>query len=186
MMKLARKLKRISTAGLSVLALVAWPTGAAAQVPGYLDILSATLEELPPIDPRDAAGRMVRLRIETSAPPICNSGTTFLAYGLLVDSDQDATTGLTGLAYADLGVDASLDVHCEASTSEFVSSAGGTVSVITDTAKGVTVIESVMPITGLPSLQFSWVGFAQENTILVRIPNGPGHGAWATSELWLY
>lgn len=65
-------------------------------VPPHLSILSATIEELPPIDPTNVASRKVRLRLELSGTPTCTSTSSFLAYGFLIDADKNTATGVQG------------------------------------------------------------------------------------------
>ncbi len=155
------------------------------QVPVHLDILSAGVEEVPPIDPENVPGRGVALRIELAGAPTCDASTGFLAYGFLVDSDADPATGTTDVAFEPLGVDARLSAECDPATGEFVSPLG-VVAVTTDAASGSTTIEILTTVGLLPAIKFNWIAFAHENTSFTRLPKEPSYGAWGTHEISLY
>jgi hypothetical protein len=157
--------------------------------PAYLDILSATIEEVPAEwpggDPGDVVNREVRLIIEVDAAPSCTSGSPFLTFGFLVDADRDSTTGTTDPAFGDLGIDARLCADCDPATEAFVSPLGP-VTVTTDPGSGATTIEVITTVGQLPSVDFDWIAIAQEQSTLVRLPALPETGHWTTLERSLY
>jgi hypothetical protein len=161
--------------------LVALAAGGAvsAQVPPHLDILSATIEELPPIDRENVPGRGVALRLVVSGAPPCHAGTGVLAYGFLVDADSDPATGLTGVPFDDLGVEARLTATCDP-VSGFFWSPLGTVTLTPGT--GTTTIEIRTTVERLPSLGFRWVAYAEENATFSRLPQSPEYAYWTTFE----
>jgi hypothetical protein len=155
------------------------------QLPNHLDILSASIEELPPIDAANVADRKIVFRIDVADAPPCAPSTGFLAYGVLIDADKDPTTGATDPAFADLGVDARASAECDPATGVFVSDMGA-VSVTTDIATGATRIEILTTGKLLPSVDFQWIAFAQEGASFTRLPAEPNAGRWAIHERALF
>ena len=156
-------------------------TGASAQPPAHLDIRSAVIVELPPIDSSDVANRRVVLRIEVTGSPTCGAGVGFLAYGFLIDADKNASTGLRGAALENLGVDAEVSARCDPATGHFHSPVG---TVVLGHGSAGTLIEIATTVQFLPSIDFRWIAFAQESSRFFRLPREPGHGAWFIHELW--
>jgi hypothetical protein len=122
------------------------------------------------------------LRITLASTPVCTAATGFLVYGFLIDADRDASTGLTGAPFADLGADARVSARCDPATGAF-SSGVGPVTVTTDPASGDGILEIVTTVGNLPSISFDWIAFAQEGSRFVRLPEEPRHGTWAILEL---
>ncbi|MCU0225359.1 MAG: hypothetical protein MUF27_15115 [Acidobacteria bacterium] len=151
-----------------------------AQVPSHLDILSAAIEELPPIDPASVPGRSVTLRLEVNGTPVCGPGTGFLAYGVLIDTDSDPATGVSLPAFAGLGVEARVSATCDPAASVFVSPVGA-VSLAPGSA-GTTAITIRTTVAQLPALDFRWIAFAQEGSTFSRLPQAPAYSAWTTHE----
>ncbi len=149
-------------------------------IPAHLDILLATIEEQPPVDPSNVAARNVVLRMRLAGPVPSPCGPGFQAYGFLIDSDQNVTTGRPGPAFADLGVDARISASCNPVTGKFVSPLG---PVTVNTAGTVLEIQTTVGI--LPSVDFDWIAFAQDGTRFTRLPD-PGHARWTTFERVLY
>jgi hypothetical protein len=155
------------------------------QIPAHLDILTASIEEIPPIDAANVAARPILFRIDVADAPPCISTTGILAYGVLIDADRNPTTGVTDPAFADLGVDARAAVECDPALGVFVSALGA-VSVTTDVATGVTRIELLTSGRQLPSTDFQWIAFAQEGPTFIRLPAEPNAGRWAIHERALF
>ncbi len=157
--------------------------GTSAQVPSRLDILSATIEEQPPIDSGTVPNRVVLLRIELAGSVPSPCGPAFQEYGFLIDRDRDPTTGITDPAFEDLGVDAKVAATCNIVSGVFEGPSGSTVTI---TGPTLNVIEIRTTVQRLPSLEFSWVAFAQEESLFTRLPESPSHGGWATHEISLF
>ena len=160
---------------------LACPAGQAAaqSAPPHLDILTAVIREEPPIDPTDVASRVIVLEIELAGSPDC-SANPFIAYGALMDVDEDPLTGLADPAFASLGVDARISAECDTATGLFVSNAG-TVNVVNDPG-GTTVLSITTTVANLPAVEFHWIAFAWDNTDLTRLPASPDIAKWATTE----
>lgn len=152
---------------------------AQAQVPPHLDILSATIEELPPIDPANVPGRGVVLRLEVSGTPVCGPGTGYLAYGIVIDTDSDPATGVSLPAFEGLGVEARVTATCDPVAGAFFSSVGS-VSVLP--GPGTTLIEIRSTVSLLPALGFRWIASAQEGSTFSRLPQAPDYSFWTTHE----
>jgi hypothetical protein len=171
-----RKLPRLFVFLLAALALGGAPL---AQVPPHLDIASATVQELPPIDRDNVPGRGVALRLAVSAVPVCNAGTGFLAYGFLIDADSNPATGVSMPPFDILGVEARVTAVCDPASGLFVSPIG-TVAVIP--GPGAATIEIRTTVDRLPSLGFRWVAFAQDGMVFSRLPQAPEYVFWTTHE----
>jgi hypothetical protein len=152
---------------------------AAAQVPSHLDIASATVAEVPPVYPGSVPGRSVTLQLTVNGTPVCNATTGFLAYGFLIDADSDPATGLSDVAFQNLGVDARVTAICDAPTGAFVSQVG---TVTVTSGGGTTTIEILTTVDRLPSLEFRWIAFAQEDQVFSRLPQAPEYARWTTLE----
>jgi len=150
-----------------------------AQVPPHLDIASATVEELPPIDRENVPGRTAVVRLVVSGAPVCNAATGFLVYGVLVDADSNPATGVTDPAFDGLGVEARVTATCDPAAGVFVSPIG---TVTLTLGVGIATIEIRTTVEKLPSLDFRWIAFAQENAMFSRLPQAPGFGHWTTTE----
>lgn len=161
--------------------------------PAHLDILSATIEELPLIDSEDVAGRQVILRIEVAGPPpSCQAQAEFLAYGFLIDADKNRQTGVSPRAFHPLGVDARITAECDPTLGTFVNPIA-MVDITTDDTTNVTTIEIPLTVDLLPSVDFHWIAFAMQGSRLIRLPGQllsddgrPDHAAWATFEITLF
>lgn len=152
------------------------------------DILSAeVVEEVDPTAPHDVTAREVRFRIELAGPvPTCEGSTARpLMYGFLVDADRDASTRAGVVpdesAWSDLGPEARITVRCDDGSNEYVQPAGFDCSVC-PTADGANVIEITAPAPQLPSIDFHWIGFAQQEDAFHRLPGQPGHGRFTILE----
>ena len=177
---MSKTVGRASALRFLFLLCVATPGGTAlAQVPSHLDIVSATIEELPPIDPASVPGRGVALRVEVNGVPVCGPATGFLAYGFLVDVDSDPATGVSLPAFEGLGIDARVTATCDAAAGVFVSPVGA-VTVLP--GAGTTTITIQGLVAQLPSLGFRWIAFAQEGTTFSRLPQAPSYSYWTTHE----
>lgn len=164
---------------LPLLVAIAAGGAVSAQVPPHLDILTATIEELPPIDRANVPARGVALRLVVNGAPSCHAGTRLLAYGFLVDADSNPATGRTGVPFDDLGVEARLTATCDPASGLF-SSPLGTVTLTPGT--GTTTIEIRTTVERLPSLGFRWIAYAEENATFSRLPQSPEHAYWTTFE----
>ena len=167
---------------LTALGLFTASAAAAGQVPAYLDILSANIVELPPIDSASVPARAVLLSLTLAGAPSCTPSTGYLAYGFLIDADKDAGTGLGPGAFQPLGVDAQAVALCDQGTSTFRSLLGD-VTLATDPMTGNTTLAIQSVVAKLPSLDLHWIAYAQEGSQFIRLPAAPGHSAWATHEI---
>lgn len=151
-------------------------------VPPELDILSANVEEAPPIDSTAVVDREVLFTIEVAGQPACGPSTGLLLYGFLIDRDKNPATGIRTPAFEDLGLDARIDARCDPATGQFVSPVG-TVTTSIKPSGGGTVIEIHTTVAQLPSIDFHWFAYAENATTFTRLPHEPDHSAWATSEI---
>jgi hypothetical protein len=179
-----RRLPRVMRRSIPALAL-SWAAtfvtgGAIGQVPPHRDIVSATIEEVPPIDGGTVAVRVVTLRIELAGPLPSPCTSSSQSYGFLLDADRNQATGLADPAFAGLGVDARISATCNPGTGFFAGPAGSTVTV---TGPNANIIEISTIVRQLPSLRFSWAAFVQEGLFVTRLPKEPDHGAWGITEL---
>ena len=167
---------------LIALAVALHAAPAAAQVaPPHLDILEASIREVPPLDPFDVASRMIAVDLTLTASPACTGSSPFTSYGILVDADLDPGTGTTHAAFAPLGVDARISAECQQSTGQFVSRAG-TVVVGTPGAGGETLLTITTMVSHLPAVEFGFVAFAMEGGTFTRLPAAPERAGWAIHE----
>ena len=157
-------------------------SGVGAEVPAHLDILSATIEEVPPLDPKDVLNRAIVLRLEVAGVSRCGGGVQPLVYGFLIDTDKDTASGVADEFTDPLGVDARISAECDPDTSRFVSPLGP-VTVAIDSGTGITTVEIRTTVGLLPSVDFSWIAYAEEGTLLTRLPVQGSNGAWATIEV---
>lgn len=153
-------------------------------MPRHLDILAAAIVEVPPIDPRRAGSRVIHLSITLAGPLPCAGRTGTLAYGFLVDADENPATGATNPTFADLGVDARLSVRCDPRSGRFLSPLGP-VSRFFNRATGATKLRIPTTLANLPSVRFRWIAYAQDGATLTRLPAAPGSGAFLTADLVL-
>jgi len=177
------RMRRVPRGVTGVVRLLLWTclvSGAAqAQVLPHLDIASATIQELPPIDRDNVPGRAVALRLVLNGVPVCNAATGFLAYGFLIDADSNPSTGLSDVAFDDLGVDARVTATCDPTAGVFVSPIGIVAFI---PGPGISTIEIRTTVERLPTLGFRWIAFAQDNLAFTRLPQAPGHAHWTTHE----
>jgi hypothetical protein len=153
---------------------------AAQAIPAYLDVLVANVQELPPIDATNVSNREVLLRIQLAEPPGCRIAAN---YGFLIDADKNPATGTTDAAFLNLGIDARISARCDPRTGSFVSSVGSA-TVTVNPADGTALLEILTTVSQLPSVDFQWIAFAQENTFFTRVPDDPDDpGAWSTLEI---
>jgi len=166
----------------AVAAGVGWsPGGALAQaVPPHLDILSAVIREVPPLDPRAVGARTVVVELTLAGAPTCTPADPFQAYGVLIDADMDPSTGLADPAFAPLGVDARISADCDAAAGQFVSGAGSVT--VAPGPGGGTVVSITTTVAGVPDIEFHYVAFAKDDTDLTRLPASPERGSWAIIE----
>ena len=66
------------------------------------------IREEPPLDAASIPGRTVVVELVLAGAPVCDLSTPFLAYGVLIDSDQDPLTveDLAATVYHQLGIPA--------------------------------------------------------------------------------
>jgi hypothetical protein len=157
---------------------------AAGPAPGHLDIREAVLIEQEPMDPADVAARGVVMRIAVVEAPSCTAGTGFLSYGLLIDSDRNPVTGAAPDEFKPLGIDARISLECDPGSGTFTSPLG-TVSVSADPGTGFTLLELSTTVGQLPSVNFFYLAYAQEDATLTRLPEPSDFGAWKTIEQFL-
>lgn len=159
--------------------------------PPYLDIRSAGVADQPPGDPQNVSGRPVFISITVGAAPGCAAtppGNT-LDYGLLIDADRSTNTQAPGLphpSFNDLGVDTRISATCNTGTDLFEGSIPGSTVTVTTNVDGTATIKISTTVGQLPSIDFNWVAYAQEQTAFVRLPSKPGHGSWRVHELALW
>lgn len=147
--------------------------------PAHLTIVSASINELPPITWRDVGGRKVRLRLQLAGPPPCTAGRV-LSYGFLIDADLNPKTGQSGDERADLGIDARITMQCDPATGRFRSPVGP-VTQMRDVA-GRTILDVMTVVRRLPAVDFQWIAYAADGDAWTRLPESPGHGSWAIQE----
>jgi hypothetical protein len=150
-------------------------------IPPELDILSASIAEVPPIDATAVADRQILLTVEVAGQPSCGPTTGLLIYGFLIDKDKNPATGVQPPAFTDIGVDARIDARCDPGTGQFVSPVGTVTTSIKPS--GGTLIQILTTAGKLPSIDFHWFAFAENATTFTRLPHEPGHEVWATSEM---
>jgi hypothetical protein len=182
----------LAAVGTGIAVTTTWFTLSAAGTPRtpsdvspQIDVQSATIDQISPIDPRAVPQREVVLSIEVAEAPTCTSQTGYLSYGFLIDSDLDPATGPSADAFAGLGVDARMNATCDPATGAFAVPAGMTVTV-TPTSNGGATVEIHTTVGSLPSVEFDWIAFAQKDSTFVRLPAAPEHGTWSTSERWSF
>jgi len=177
-----RCMRRHPGRSLVVLLIAATTGGAFAQVaPPYLDILSARIREVPPIDPADVLTRTVVVELTLAGTPTCTGSSPFTVYGVLVDADLDPNTGITHAAFEPLGLDARLTAECDQSAGEFISEVGP-VSVGPPGPGGETLLTITTTVESLPAVEFEWIAIAVENAALTRVPAAPDRAKWAIHE----
>ena len=152
--------------------------------PRHLAMLSATIEELPPLG-WEISGRKVALSIEVAGAPECSVDHPDLNYGFLIDADRNEGTGAHPAAFAGLGVDAKVTAHCDPERGVFISPAGS-VTVAPSPDGNTFMIQIVTVVDQLPAIRFRWIAYAAEKTNFVRLPESPFVAAWAIYELMLY
>lgn len=175
-----RRTRRGLLRALCGLFLAAPAAGTFAQAPAHLDILSAVIREEPPLDAASIPPRTVVVELVLAGAPVCDPSTPFLAYGVLIDSDQDPLTGVTDPAYDALGVDARISADCDGGTGVFSSNAGA-VSLTGDPG-GTATVTITLTVADLPRVQFDWLAFAQEGGDLTRLPAAPEYATWTILE----
>jgi hypothetical protein len=163
------------------LILVSSPCLATAQVaPPHLDILSAAVRAVPPIDPTAVGPRTVVVELTLAGAPVCGPAGPPLAYGIFVDTDRDPNTGLADPAFAPLGVDALVAAECDPGTGLFTSSAGA--AFVGPGPGGATVVAITTTVADLPAVEFEWVAFSLDDTDMTRLPASPSAAAWGIIE----
>jgi len=146
-------------------------------VPPHLYIVESEFSTISATD-GVVGDREVRLSITVLGPPPCDAANAGVAYGMLVDSDANADTGLP---IDSLGIDARLSVECDGAPGTF-SSTIGAVAIATEEATGLTTIELSTTIEQLPSVDFLWVAYATDGALLVNAPEGEAAPRWSTIE----
>lgn len=162
------------------------PSGSTASnsLPPYIDIVSANIVEEPPVELGNPVGRTVVLQIGLAGPPSCGS-TSSPTYGFLVDSDDSNLTGLSGIPFEPLGVDARLSASCDPATGLF-SSPLGVVTTGTNQTTGSFFVDINSTEGKLPSLDFHWIAFAQDGTLFSRLPAEGNYSSFETIEEALF
>jgi len=153
---------------------------ALSQTPSDLDILSASIEELPPFVTTNVPDRIVVFRIRLQSAPICTASNP-ASYGFLIDSDNNAATGSTTVLPG-LGADARITAECDPASGLFKSRVG-LVTITTDPSTGIAEVDITTTVKKLPSLSFVWVAYAVKGTRFVWLPAAPDYGGWQTMEL---
>lgn len=167
---------------LVLVVLVSAAGGAFAQTPPpHLDILSARIREVPPIDPTDILGRTVVIELTLAGSPTCTGSSPFTVYGVLIDSDLDPNTGITNPAFDPLGVDARLTAKCDQATSAFISEAGPVI-VSPPGPGGESLLTITTTVAAMPAIEFEWIAIAVETADLTRLPEAPDPALWAIHE----
>ncbi len=181
--RIATIARRLRIALLGVL--LATPVYGTAPRTGHLDIISAQLVETGKFKWGKVVGRGVDIRIEVAEAPDCSGPVTNLAYGILIDSDKDQTTGFRkpNRLGKYLGVDAEVTALCIPSGGGFFSLFGPVT--ISTTSDGTTIIQISTTVDILPSVDFHYVAFATDSGRFVRAPNKKKLGAWAIFEIRL-
>ena len=156
---------------------------ASSHIPSHLSIVSANIYEIEFL-PNDVANRHVVFDIQVESTPSCKSDTGFLVYGFLIDSDKNSQTGNTIQAFNDLGVDAQISIFCDPSTQTF-SSPLGPVNIFQDSTN-VTHLQIITTVGLLPSVDFNWIAFVEEDSLLIRFPGSGFHNHWAIMEILLW
>ncbi len=165
----------------SAIALALAPAAASAQsVPPHLDILSATVREVPPLNPASVGPRVVIVAVTVAGAPPCSPSSPFGSYGVFVDADLDPATGLADPIFAPLGVDARLTAACDPASGLFTSPAGPVT--LTAGPGGSTVVSIRSTASKVPSIDFRWIAFARDDDDLTRLPASPEAGRWAIIE----
>lgn len=164
---------------LSLICLFLAGFAALAQVPPHLDIVSATIEENPPIVRQNVPGRGVTLRLSVAGPISCTPASGFLVYGFLIDTDSDPATGLSLPAFDVLGVEARVTATCDPPTGTFVCPLG---PVTVTPGPGFTTLEIRTTVAAMPALSCRWIAFAQQGAVFSRLPQAPEFSHWGTHE----
>jgi len=157
---------------------------AAPQLSSHLEVKSAIVTEMEPIDILTVEGRPVRFELVLADAPSCTVSTTDLRFGFFIDSDKDSATGLTDAALNDLGVDAKVEVVCDSATQTYLSSVG-TATVTTNMITKETTVRIDTTVDQLPSVDFHWIAYAFDNAEMGRLPDAGDHGHWAIFEILL-
>lgn len=131
----------------------------------------------------DATPKRVAFRIDLDATPTCDGAAP--SYSFLIDADRTKTTGGKTRAFAELGIDAQVEIRCDATSKKFVSAAG---EVVVTAAIGGSAarLEVVTPLAALPSQTFYWIAVAREGPRYVRLPEAGRFEAWRTVDRWLH
>jgi hypothetical protein len=189
---------QVTTAVVSAIALVsiaviavpsasvsaAAPAAVAPQLSSHLEVQSAIVTEMEPIDILTVDGRPVRFELVLADAPSCTVSTTDLRFGFFIDSDKNSATGLTDAALNDLGVDAKVEVKCDSTTQTYISSVG-TATVTTNMSTNETTVRIDTTVDQLPSVDFHWIAYAFDNAEMGRLPDAGDHGHWAIFEILL-
>ena len=185
MSRIAHLLLLFGLAGASL-----WAIGGASTIPAHLEILSAGVAEILPIETEFPAARRARIDLELRGAPTCNAGTGQLAYGLFIDADRNPDTGLQHPA-TDIGIDARSHAVCDPQLGRFTSPLGE-VSVSVDPQSGTATLSIDTRLVELPSPSFDWVAFVLEDGDLYTLPERVerrsfravlGHGTFSTLEI---
>lgn len=141
-------------------------------------LLGAHVYDLPGALPD--GDRQVVAELFFAEPPQC-SDTDFQAYGLYIDADPTAPvpTGTSVEGLEGLGVDLRLNARCNEDGELF--SPAGDVTVYRDEEEEHWVLAIAVPGRRLPS-SFGWIGFAQHDDFMLRVPEPPGYAVWAPYE----
>ena len=169
----------ISTIFLTLFMLEAESADASSHIQPHLSIISADIVELE-YNPDDVKNRPVEFYLIVQGSPQCSPKTGILNYGFLIDSDKNNQTGISYQALNDLGVDAHISLSCDPSTGLFTSPLGQVT--IEDTTNGETKISILTEVGLLPSIDFNWIAYAQEDSLFIRVPENGTHGYWSIIE----
>ena len=150
--------------------------------PDYLNLLSASISEVPPID-YSAKGRKIRFTLELGAAPPCNEDYRQLQYGFLLDADRNNMTGTTAPAFGNLGVDALISVTCDEASGQYISNIG---KVNLQTLNNKAIMNIDIAAEELPSVNFLFAAFSGDADNFVRLPEASEVAGWAIHEIRNY
>ncbi|MEM7156196.1 MAG: hypothetical protein AAF799_25305 [Myxococcota bacterium] len=138
-------------------------------------LLGAHVYDLPGVLPD--GDRRVVAALFFAEQPRCTDA-EFLAYGLYIDADPTAPvpTGTSVEGLEGLGVDLRLNARCNDDGELF--SPAGDVFVYRDDAEAHWVLAIAVPGRRLPP-RFGWIGFAQQDDLMLRVPEPPDYAVWA-------
>ena len=151
----------------------------------YLTILSANIAEESFAEEKPMLERLATLTITVAGRPVCGRDGAALSYAFLVDADRSKATGAVTRAFGELGIDAKLEIRCDATTGRLSSTLGEVAVQPAGGSPQAHTIQLTTRVGRLPSVNFYWVAMAREGRRFDRLPAAGRSGAWRIAELWI-